>query len=499
MLATIASAVFFGACSGERAPHTDGGLEDGGADGSSADRFVEVDGGAQVDAYHPTSCDFGYDDEFVYHSSMARSTRRRLRPASSSPGPGEQLLPDRIAHIEPLPEATFRLPPAGRRTKDTGDIVMPDYQDDMELFARGGPWTDATRCYETPAGTMVLTEPEAYELYRDIAELTTGVAMDTAPGVRTVVGVRGAYPGRLFFNSNLPDRFNDTLVLMWVDEDGESHVREFPANTDTGAYDFGWHSSSSLRPNRRYRYINGWHRSYNALRIDEYDYLVWDDANKNGHWDSDRNGWLEPPTPEDHERIGGAHNIHMGSVDGPLGAAVVGVWSAGCQVIPGMANWTELITNAWTREGDPVSYFLVDVRDIDHRVWGSCTPDGTHACPYKIGGFPFIHSADTAASTERELNVYSCSTLDESGPEVVYFFTVDRSGTLTVSVDDVEGDDIDVDIHLLDADDPDACLERAHISFSKQIGPGRYFIVADTYVDGGQELCGPYTLEVDFQ
>jgi hypothetical protein len=35
-------------------------------------------------------------------------------------------------------------------------------------------------------------------------------------------------------------------------------------------------------------------------------------------------------------------------------------WSAGCQVIPGMANWTEFITNAWTMPGDPVDTFLVD-------------------------------------------------------------------------------------------------------------------------------------------
>ena len=188
----------------------------------------------------------------------------------------------------------------------------------------------------------------------------------------------------------------------------------------------------------------------------------------------------------------------MGSVDAPLGTAAINNWSAGCQVIPGMANWTEFITNAWTNEGDSVNYFLVDVRDIDHRVFFGCTPDGSHSCPYEISSFPYTHSDDTSLSPVSAFDLYNCSVADESGPEVVYFFTVDESGTLSVSVDDVEGDDIDVDVHLLDADDPDACLDRAHISFSTSIGPGRYFIVADTYVSQGQELSGNYTLTVDF-
>ena len=76
--------------------------------------------------------------------------------------------------------------------------------------------------------------------------------------------------------------------------------------------------------------------------------------------------------------------------------------------------------------------------------------------------------------------------------------TVDEVGTLSVAVDDVDGDLVDVDVHLLDADDPDACLARDHISFTHTIGPGRYFVVVDTWVDGTTELTGPYTLTIDF-
>lgn len=377
---------------------------------------------------------------------------------------------------------------------------MPNYTDNMPLFPRAGEWTSETRCYELPSGAVLLTQPEAYDLYRDIAELTTGVAVDVTTGARTVLGLRGAYPGTFEHHGNRPDRFNDTLVLLWIDENGDPNVREFPVNTDTGAYDFGVDSSSSLRMNRRYHYINGWHNTYNALHINEMvSYLVRDDTNNNGYWDSDRNGWLPPLGELDYERTGSGHNIHMGSKDAPLGTAAVNVWSAGCQVIPGMANWTEFIYNAWTAMDDTLNYFLVDARDIDPRVWAPCTPDGTHDCPYLIDGFPFVHAADTSTVTTREFDLYSCSTVDEGGPEVVYLLTVDVAGTLSVAVDDVDGDAVDIDVHLLDADDPDSCMDRAHISFDRTIGPGRYFIVADTYVEGGTELSGPYTLTVDFQ
>jgi hypothetical protein len=447
----------------------------------------------------PESCEFDYDDTFIYSvmpPAWVNPPAFGLGQGALDPTPG----PDMIAHVEPLPPRTYEKVlgsgiSGSRDGPDYTRIVMPEYSDTMPLFERGADWTEETRCYETPLGVMLLAQDEAFDLYRAIAELTTGVAMDVTPGVRTVVGVRGAYPGRFLFHGNLPNRFNDTLVLLWIDGDGARHVREFPVNTDTGAYDFGYHASSSIRPNRRYFYINGWHRTYNALHIDEATYNVRDDANKNGHWDSDRNGWLPPNTDADHDRTGSGHNIHMGSVDGPLGSAVVGVWSAGCQVIPGMANWTEFIENAWTEEGDRVNYFIVDVRDIDPRVWwGECEPDGSHACPFWIESFPFEDSGDTSASPVDVFDVYNCSTADESGPEIVYVFTLDRTCSIAASVTD--GESVDVDIHLLDADDALACLTRDDTNFDIAVGPGRYFFMADSYVSDGTVLAGPFTVNL---
>jgi hypothetical protein len=499
-------------------PHPDGSApaEDGGGLPPDASVPPPLDGGAAVpdggspavdggappaDAGVPTSCGFDYDSTFHY-ARMADLPAPPIPPwAERLPDPGPAR-PEAIAHAEPAPPSLEWMrvaEPDERGSRVIPYIVFPSYSDTMPLFERGKAWDTSRRCYETPQGVRMLSEAEAYVLYRNIAELTTGVNMIETAGRRNVVGLRGAYPGRLTFNGNQPDRFNDTLVLLWIDSAGLRHVREFPVNTDTGAHDFGTDSSSSLRPNRRYHHKNGWHRTYNAIQVNESGYLVRDDSNHNGHWDSDRNGWLPPTSARDDDRTGAAHNIHMGSVDAPLGDAVIDSWSAGCQVIPGRANWQELITNAWTQEGDPVDYFLVDVRDIDHRVWGPCEPDGTHACPYPIQSFPFTASGDTRNVSERRFDVYNCSTANESGPEVVYFFTVDQSGTVTASVDDVAGDNIDLDVHLLDADDAKACLARGNISLSQAVGPGRYFIIVDTYVSGGVEKSGPYRLTVSFE
>ncbi len=470
-------ALFAAGCGGTGGPVQDSGTEDG---------VVEVVEDMEEEEAWPDACGFAYEETFTYSITA---------PAAAERVHVEHRVPGRVVHAEPLPPFTFEMP--SLEALDV-DLVMPAYEDDMPLFERAVAWVETHRCYEVPDGTVWLTEDEAYDMYRVIAEATTGVMMDVTPGVRSVVGLRGAYPGTFAWHGNLPDRFNDTIVLMWIDAEGFKNVREFPVNTDVGARDFGPESSSSLRPNRRYRYINDWHRTYNALHIAESAYRVRDDTNSNGHWDSDRNGWLPPVSVQDYDRNGSGHNIHMGSLDAPLGSAVVGVWSAGCQVIPGMANWTEFITTAWTLLGDPVDYFLVDARDIPPDAWHPCTPDGSHACPYRIGVLPFSHADDTSVSPTSGFDVYNCSGLDESGPERVYVLTLDASGTLDVSVD-CEDPVVDVDVHLLDGDDANACLARDHWAFTYDITPGRYFIVVDTYVDGGAPLAGPYTLSVDLR
>lgn len=454
-------------------------------DGSEEPDVVEPDTGDDV---LPTSCGFQYEQMFAdFKENREPPAPFELSDTSVFGGDGV------IAHLEPPPPYVFTM--STDDYKDSDDIIMPGYDDNMPLFERAEAWDTATRCYETPLGAAHYTETEAYNLYRTIAELTTGVQFDASAEVRTVVGLRGAYPGTFDWHGNTPDQFNDTLVLLWKDSEGDSHVREFPVHTDVGARDFGENSSSSLYANRRFQYTNGAHRDYSALRIAETNYRVRNDTNNNGHWDSDRNGWLPPYTGEDYFRGGSAHNIHMGSVDGPLGEARVQSWSAGCQVIPGIDNWTEFIFNAWTDYGDPVNYFILDARDIAPEVWEPCVEDGSHRCPYRVEGSSFTHTASTTVEGFSEFDTYNCSGADESGPEIVYVMTVDQTANLSVSVicDDPV---VDIDVHLLDGDDANACLERDHWDFTYDITPGRYFIVADTFVDGDDVLSGPYTITV---
>lgn len=486
---------------------TDAGKSDAPAqDGSSQPDGSEPDGaqpdGAQPDAdvpdtaseaAPPPSCNFDYDTQFgIVAPQPAQLPHHSVEStAASSNGTGE------IAHADPPPPSTYQVPLTSLRYVPPSSLTLPKYDDDMPLFERGADWTGPTRCYETPNGSAMLTQSEAYDLYQSIAERTTGVQLNTNAERRTVVGLRGAYPGQFSWHGNAPNKFNDTLVLLWQEASTGKHVREFPVNTDTGAVDFGFESSSSLRPNRRYAYVNGWHNTYNALHIDESAYRVRDDTNGNGHWDSDRNGWLPPDTGEDYFRNGSGHNIHMGSVDAPLGDAKVQNWSAGCQVIPGMANWTEFITNAWTAEGDSVDYFLVDVRDIPPAVWSPCTPDGSHDCPFHVDSFPYQHSGDTSKQGAAKFGVYNCSSADESGAEVVYEVHVKTKGTLTVQVDCPAG--VDIDVHLLEGDDANACLVRNDVALTYDITPGRYLIVADTFAENGTPLSGSYTLKVDLK
>lgn len=399
-----------------------------------------------------------------------------------------------IAHIDPLaPSLSVRMLKSGQQ------IVMPEYDDTMPLLT--SEFQGETRCYELPDKAVVLSESQAYDLYKAMAERTTGHAFDSTPGRRSVVGLRGSSDRVFVWNDNAPNKFNDTLVLLWREDSGKKRVLEFPANTDTGVNDFGYHNSSSLWPNRHYPYRCGWHKNYNALAIDIVDYQVRDDTNKNGHWDSDRNQWLPSPLGvegDDHDRTGSAHNIHMGAVDAPFDQATVDQWSAGCQVIPGRANWELFIYNAWTELGDEVDYYLLDIRDVDPTVWQPCQPDGSHACPYYVEEIPFTFQGNTGITGENALSQYNCSAANEGGPELVFVWRTQTGGTVRATLDDVAGDETDVDIHLLMGDDANACIARNDITFDAWVPPGRYVFVADTFVSGGEPQIGPFQLILDW-
>jgi len=115
-----------------------------------------------------------------------------------------------------------------------------------------------------------------------------------------------------------------------------------------------------------------------------------------------------------------------------------------------------------------------------------------------IPALPYTNSNDTS-SKQAFFNWYSCAPdVNEAGPEVLYRLVLDSPGTVTVTVTDGTG--VDIDPHLLtDCESDQTCIARADITFSVLLGPGIYYISCDTWTDsGGTQYPGPYTLEVDF-
>lgn len=128
-------------------------------------------------------------------------------------------------------------------------------------------------------------------------------------------------------------------------------------------------------------------------------------------------------------------------------------------------------------------------------------PYGSSDNPILVDGFPFSDSRDTDDAPGAVFQEYSCApTTDESGPEFVYQLTIPAAGQLTATVNDVAGDGVDIDVHLLSALDPGGCIARDNLTLTQHLAaPGVYYVVADTFVNSsGTELSGPYTLDLDF-
>jgi len=125
--------------------------------------------------------------------------------------------------------------------------------------------------------------------------------------------------------------------------------------------------------------------------------------------------------------------------------------------------------------------------------------DGTHCNPLVIDQLPFVATGDTRDSTERHIDRYSCGDSDEAGSEVWYVVELAGPGTLTAGVNEVSGDGIDVDVHILTSTEADSCLARGNVTASAAVDAGFVFVVVDTWRgSSGTEYPGPYELLVTF-
>ena len=113
--------------------------------------------------------------------------------------------------------------------------------------------------------------------------------------------------------------------------------------------------------------------------------------------------------------------------------------------------------------------------------------------PFVIEQLPFADYRDTTHANQSEFDVYDCDEADESGPEFVYQLELTESLPLRIMV--MDRDEVDVDIHLLDQDF--GCLSRGHRQIDTRVGPGTFYITADTWVDNtGVQRKGSYQLIV---
>jgi MYXO-CTERM domain-containing protein len=122
-------------------------------------------------------------------------------------------------------------------------------------------------------------------------------------------------------------------------------------------------------------------------------------------------------------------------------------------------------------------------------------PAGTHLAPIVVSSFPYSDSRDTKLSTSSVLDGCGAApTKSESGPEVIYTVKIIKPGTLTASVSDGPG--VDVDVHIYTSMNTSDCVARDDKTVSHQVDCGTYYVVADTF--GSSANAGPYTLTLAF-
>ena len=134
----------------------------------------------------------------------------------------------------------------------------------------------------------------------------------------------------------------------------------------------------------------------------------------------------------------------------------------------------------------------------------ACTyQDGTYENPFIIPvdgpRVTYAHDRDTAEAVSDRVDSYPPDTNDESGPEYFYVFALPDSASFNAWIDFPEPAGVDVDVHLLASFEPLELIARDHHAVSAQLASGLYYLVLDTFTDGGVDLIGPYKLHVEME
>lgn len=147
----------------------------------------------------------------------------------------------------------------------------------------------------------------------------------------------------------------------------------------------------------------------------------------------------------------------------------------------------------------PEAFTLDAGPSLDTELRSDGTNEPEPGCPEDVvcvDDLPFTWFGDTSTLAAGSLDAYDCAeSIDESGPERVFRVVVTEDAFLSAAVYDAAG--VDVDVHILSALDPAACVDRGHHGARADVGPGVWYVVVDTWVDGaGLARSGPYQLDI---
>lgn len=116
-------------------------------------------------------------------------------------------------------------------------------------------------------------------------------------------------------------------------------------------------------------------------------------------------------------------------------------------------------------------------------------PPGSACDPIEIA-LPFHHDGDTSTFAA-ERTAYACApATDEGGPEVHYTLTLSEPRRVSFALTEEAG--VDVDVHVLRADDPASCIARANTTLDQPLGAGTWHVIVDTF----ESSAGGYALDV---
>lgn len=132
---------------------------------------------------------------------------------------------------------------------------------------------------------------------------------------------------------------------------------------------------------------------------------------------------------------------------------------------------------------------------------------GTTADPIDLSGnrkgnavtkaISFVDFRSTADSSSDLFDTYAGFTsLDESGSEYIYSFTIDQPSRVMAMIGKPDPSGVDIDIHLLGNLDPDTSnmdlIDRGDFEVYARLEPGTYFLITDSYAG----KVGDYELQV---